>query len=151
MTTTLKLYVKEGVFMASKEELKETEITATNIQETEHDVALKEILDKIYEKIGTQAKEKIEEEKKNADVYLFMNDDENIFFFKGLRTREYKQLKKNASSDEELEVALIKTSVIYPELTDEMIDNMYAGLYESLSKFTLAASAFNDNAPVIKV
>jgi hypothetical protein len=31
MTTTLKLYVKEGVFMASKEELKETEITATNI------------------------------------------------------------------------------------------------------------------------
>ncbi len=137
------------------EEVKEKEskeVVATNITEESQDSALKEILEKIYEKIGNEAKNDIEKEKEQkTDVYLFINDDENLFFFKALKAREYKTIKKESENEEELEVNIIKASVIYPKLTNEIIDNMYAGLYEALSKFTLAASAFNESAPVIKV
>jgi len=127
------------------EEMKE--ITAQELNGED----LIEVLVKEYGEEVKEINEKYSKDGYTVYGYIF-DDNEKLFLFRNLKTREYRKLKREAKDDDDMENKILMTGIVYPKLKSvEEIEELNAGEVEILLNFIALASGFNSQSPVFKL
>jgi hypothetical protein len=122
-------------------------IDTANIME-ELKKAAEEIL---YEK-DPKLKDKVEELKnKYKDVYVYFFDDEEFYIYRPLTRFEYKDITSKTDKQDEITEMIVLKATLYPELTEERLDGLKAGIVPTLLELILNASNFGVQNPVVKL
>ncbi len=95
---------------------------------------------------------KIEEFKKNyGDVYVYMFTDDEFYIYRPITRFEYKELTKGIEDYDEAAEKIVMKSVLYPTITDSMLNTLKAGIIPTLLELILDASGFGVKNPVIQL
>lgn len=113
-----------------------------------------DLIEVLVKEYGEEVKEINEKYSKDGyTVYGYIFDDnEKLFLFRNLKTREYRKLKREAKDDDDMENKILMTGIVYPKLKSvEEIEELNAGEVEILLNFIALASGFNSQSPVFKL
>jgi len=105
----------------------------------------------LYEKDPEFAK-KIEGFKKQyKDVLIYFFDMDEFYIYRPLTRFEYKEITGSTEDAEKASEFIVQKAVLYPELTEEIMDQLKAGVVPTLLELILNASNFGIQNPVIKL
>lgn len=103
----------------------------------EHDPKLKDVVEKL--------KQEYEE------VYVYFFSDNEFYIFRPLTRFEYKELLAKTTDTNEITDMIFKKAVLVPEMTDDKMNKLKAGVVPTIVEIVLKVSNFNNSSPVVKL
>lgn len=89
------------------------------------------------------------EDKSKIFAYIF--DEDNVFVFCPVKRSVYKKIKRESKDALDFTDRLVVACTLYPKIEEGMLDEMAAGIIETLSDMILASSNFASDNPVVTI
>ena len=89
------------------------------------------------------------EDKSKIFAYIF--DENRVFVFCPVKRSVYKKIKRESKDALDFTDKLVIACSLYPVISEDMIDEMPAGIIETLSDMILASSDFASDNPVVTI
>jgi len=86
---------------------------------------------------------------KYGEVSMYIFSPEEFYIYRPLKRSEYVKIMAEKKDDEDTDLKVINTCVVYPEV--EFTGDEKAGTIETLSNLILYLSNFASNNPVVKL
>jgi len=89
--------------------------------------------------------------KDKSKIFAYIFDEDNVFVFCPVKRSVYKKIKRESKDALEFTDKLVVACSLYPKISEDMIDDMDAGIIETLSDMILASSNFASDNPVVTI